>query len=127
MPEPSGPTPPPKPDGAARLPGATRDSLPPFPGRISSAPAPFKQRLAVYRLLWILGLTVFALDQATKLWVVANIPFNPMHAHTGTYDIPVIGGFFYLIHVGNTGAAWSMFAGQSVALACLARLAFPPA
>lgn len=121
---PSGPTPPPKPagadDGADRLPGATRDSMPPFPGRLSVAPAPLKTRVAAYRLLWVLGLVVFALDQATKLWVVANIPFNQMHVHSGTYDIPVIRGFFYLIHVGNTGAAWSMFSGQSVALAFLA-------
>ena len=29
-------------------------------------------------------------------------------------------GFFYIVHLGNTGAAWSMFSGRSVALALLA-------
>lgn len=42
----------------------------------------------------------------------------------GTYGPPgaitVIDGFFYLVHVGNTGAAWSMFTGRSVMLAMLA-------
>jgi signal peptidase II len=43
----------------------------------------------------------------------------------GTYGevygaIRVIKGFFYIVHVGNTGAAWSMFSGQSVLLATLA-------
>ena len=33
--------------------------------------------------------------------------------------IRVIPGFFYIVHVGNTGAAWSMFSGQSVFLALL--------
>ncbi len=65
-------------------------------------------------------MAVFVFDQATKLWVNARIPFNPLHAHGGGNDIVVMKGFFYLIHVGNTGAAWSMFSGQSVALALLA-------
>lgn len=78
------------------------------------------QRLRAYRLLLSLGLAVFVSDQATKLWVNATIPFNPLHAHDGSSDIAVIRGFFYLIHVGNTGAAWSMFSGQSVLLALLA-------
>ena len=32
----------------------------------------------------------------------------------------MIGGFFYLIHVGNTGAAWSVLMGKSILLAGLA-------
>ena len=68
---------------------------------------------------WLLGLSaiVLILDQATKLWVQARLPF-------GTYGmpgaIPVIDDFFYLVHVGNTGAAWSMFSGRSLALAIFA-------
>lgn len=81
---------------------------------------PLPHRMRAYRLLLTLGLTIFILDQATKLWVNARIPFNPLHAHDGLNDIVVIPGFFYLIHVGNTGAAWSMFSGQSVLLALLA-------
>lgn len=68
----------------------------------------------------VLALAIFSADQATKLWVLARVPFNPGHAHGGSHDIEVISGFFYIIHVGNTGAAWSMFSGQSVLLALLA-------
>lgn len=81
---------------------------------------PLVARVRAYRLLWLLATVVFVLDQATKLWIVANVPFNPLHVHGGTNDITVIREFFYIIHVGNTGAAWSMFAGQSVLLALLA-------
>ncbi len=79
-----------------------------------------RQRLRAYRLLWILALTVFALDQATKLLIIARVPFNPMHSHGAGADFEIIPGFFYIIHVGNTGAAWSMFSGRSVLLATLA-------
>ena len=62
-------------------------------------------------------LAVIALDQASKAWIVAHLPL-------GTYGspgaIPVVRGFFYLVHVGNTGAAWSMLTGRSMLLAALA-------
>ena len=82
------------------------------PGRLTRARA--------YRVLWMIGLAVFIADQATKLWIVARVPFDPMHSHGVGNDISVINGFFYIIHVGNTGAAWSMFSGRSVTLALLA-------
>lgn len=63
---------------------------------------------------------VFAFDQATKWWIVAKVPFNPLHSHGTGADIEIIRGFFYIIHVGNTGAAWSMFSDRSVLLALLA-------
>lgn len=69
-----------------------------------------------------LGVAVFVLDQLTKWLVAARFEFNPRHLHGNGVDRPVIDGFFYLIHVGNTGAAWSMFAGQGVLLAALAVL-----
>lgn len=78
------------------------------------------QRLRAYRLLWLLAISVFVVDQATKLWIVAKVPFNPLHSHGVGADHEIIRGFFYIIHVGNTGAAWSMFSGQSVLLASLA-------
>ncbi len=74
-------------------------------------------RLLAYK--WLLGLAglVLACDQASKLWIQARLPF-------GTYGapdaIPIIPDFFYLIHVGNTGAAWSMLSGRSLLLAILA-------
>jgi len=86
----------------------------------SSRPPARWERIRAYRVLWILALAVFALDQGTKLWIVAHVPFDPRHSHGLGADIEVIRGFFYIIHVGNTGAAWSMFSGFPVALALLA-------
>jgi signal peptidase II len=98
-----------------RLPGSPHDSMPPWPSRPRLV-----ERVKAYRLLWILAISVFALDQASKLWIAANVPFDPRHVHGAGADHEIIRGFFYIIHVGNTGAAWSMFADQSVMLALLA-------
>lgn len=76
------------------------------------------QRLLAYRLLFGLAVVVLILDQLTKSWIASRMAF-PTYGESGG-AIPVIRGFFYLVHVGNTGAAWSMFAGQSVLLAALA-------
>ena len=103
-------------------PGVKPEPAAPPPGPTPDAPTPRAGlgRLASYRLFWGLAAAILVLDQATKAWVAARIPFNPLHAHGGNFDHEVIGGFLYLIHVGNTGAAWSMFSGQSVLLALLA-------
>jgi len=85
-----------------------------------AAPRSVPERMRAYRLLLGLAIGTFVLDQITKIWVAANYPFNPLHVHGGGVDTVVIRDFFFLIHVGNTGAAWSMFAGQSVTLALLA-------
>lgn len=76
------------------------------------------ERLLAYRLFLLLALTVLTLDQASKLWIASRLPYGVMPFSPEA--ITVVHGFFYLIHVGNTGAAWSLFAGQSVALAMLA-------
>lgn len=86
----------------------------------SAARPPLLVRAKAYRLLWTLAIAVFALDQGTKLWINAKVPFDPRHSHGMGADFEIISGFFYIIHVGNTGAAWSMFSGQSVLLALLA-------
>ncbi len=78
------------------------------------------QRILRYRLLYVIALTLFVLDQATKLWVVKTIPFNPYHLHDEHHARTIIDGFFYLIHVGNPGAAWSILSGQSTFLALFA-------
>lgn len=74
-------------------------------------------RIFNYRWLLILAVVVFLLDQVTKAWIAATIPF-------GTFFEPgavsVIPGFFRLVHVGNTGAAWGIFEGKSFWLAILA-------
>lgn len=71
--------------------------------------------LAYRRLLLIAGL-VLALDQATKAWIEARLPYGTY----GAGSIPLLRGFLYLVHVGNTGAAWSLFTGSSLPLAVLA-------
>jgi signal peptidase II len=76
------------------------------------------ERVMAYRLLWMLALAVFALDQITKTLIAARLEFPTYWPQDGA--ITVIEGFFYLVHVGNTGAAWSLFAGQSAWLALLA-------
>ncbi|HWA88347.1 MAG TPA: signal peptidase II [Opitutus sp.] len=74
-------------------------------------------RIAAYRLLLAIALLVLALDQLTKAWIASHLRYG---AYGSGGAIEVIRNFFYLVHVGNTGAAWSMFTGRSVVLALLA-------
>jgi signal peptidase II len=76
------------------------------------------QRILAYRSLLSIALVVFILDRLTKAWIVGRLPFETYGEAYGA--IPVIRGFWYFVHVGNTGAAWSMFSGRSVLLATLA-------
>ena len=87
-----------------------------------SAPLPVTrwQKIRAYLLLWLLGLGVFVFDQLSKVWIAQAIPFDAANYHH--HHFTIIDGFFYLIHVGNTGAAWSLFTGQSTILALLALL-----
>ena len=75
-------------------------------------------RFLKYRRLLIIAAAVLAADQATKAWIAAHLAFNTYGEGGGA--ITVIRGFFYIVHVGNTGAAWSMFSGRSIVLAALA-------
>jgi len=76
-----------------------------------------RERIGAYRLFWWLAIGTLVLDQLTKYWIVHTLPF-PSYG-PGRW-IPVIDGFFHLVHVGNTGAAWSLFTGKSTMLAMLA-------
>ena len=73
--------------------------------------------LSAYRRFWIVGAIAWMLDQATKQAVVSRLAYP-------TYGPPdsivVVPGFMNLVHVGNTGAAWSMFTDRSIFLAILA-------
>ena len=51
--------------------------------------------------VFLVGVVLVALDQATKFLVVKNIPFATLH--------PVIPGFFDLTFILNKGAAWGLF------------------
>ncbi len=99
-------------------------SAPPGPGAPPTASPPAAapprtraERIRAYR--WLLGLAagVFLLDQATKTAIWASLPY-PTFGPPG--QIAVIDGFFNIVHVGNTGAAWSLFSGRSTFLALLA-------
>jgi len=72
--------------------------------------------LLAYRRLWLLGLVILGLDQITKSWINARLPLGSY----GAAGFTIVPGFFNLVHVGNTGAAWSMFTGASTALGLLA-------
>ena len=76
------------------------------------------QRVLAYRVLLGLAFAIFVVDQLTKAWIAHRLPFGTYGEMGGA--IPVVRGFFYLVHQGNTGAAWSMFTGRSVLLAVLA-------
>lgn len=69
-----------------------------------------------YKRLLLLAAAVCFLDQATKLWVAAVLPYETFFSPDA---IEVIPGLFNIVHVGNTGAAWSMFSGYSWALAAV--------
>lgn len=74
-------------------------------------------KISSYKLLFIIAIVVFALDQLTKAWIFNTMPL-------GTYwapdSIEVIKDFFYIVHIGNEGAAWGMFHGQGTFLALFA-------
>ncbi len=99
-------------------PPAPRSPLAVSAGQAKVAVPPSRlQRLLAYRLLLTLAIVVFALDQLTKAWIYARMPLGSYGPYAG---IEVIPNFFYLVHVGNTGAAWSLFSGKSFFLALLA-------
>lgn len=74
-------------------------------------------RLLSYRRLWVFAVVFFSLDQATKAMIAARLPYG---CYGPGQNIEVFPGFLNLVHVGNTGAAWSMFSGMSAWLALLA-------
>jgi signal peptidase II len=59
---------------------------------------------------WIAAVTA-ALDQATKLAIEHSIALGATHV--------VIRGFFNIVHVGNTGAAWSIMRDNNLLLAAI--------
>ena len=67
------------------------------------------------KYLLFLSVPLFALDQLTKWLVRQNIPYGG--------EIPIIPGFFSLVHAANTGAAFSMFTGNNMFFIGLASVA----
>jgi len=68
------------------------------------------------RLIIVLGVVIYVLDQFTKWLVLQTLP--------GVGDEKIlIPGFFKFVHWGNTGAAWSLFSGNNSGLAIIAIVA----
>ena len=72
-------------------------------------------KLLRYRRFWIVFATLLALDQITKIAVRIELPRQGA--------VTVIPGFFWIDHVHNNGAAWSMFSNQQGILIVLALFA----
>jgi signal peptidase II len=85
---------------------------------INKPQPPRLRRIWAYSYLLVIALFVLIADQLSKQAIVASLPFPSYGADHGA--ITVIRNFFYIVHVGNTGAAWSMFSGQSLLLALFA-------
>jgi signal peptidase II len=99
-----------KPAGATGGSDATNPGPPPA--------ATLGRRFLAYKWLLLLAALVVIADQLSKAWIARRLPFGTYLEADGA--IAVIPGFFNLVHVGNTGAAWSLFTGRSVLLATLA-------
>ncbi|PWT86264.1 MAG: signal peptidase II [Acidobacteria bacterium] len=67
------------------------------------------------KYLIYLSLPLFALDQLTKWLIRTAIPYGS--------EVPIIPGFFSLVHVSNTGAAFSLFTGNNIFFVCFALVA----
>ncbi len=72
--------------------------------------------LTLYKLpLFVIFLITFV-DQITKFYIAENVLYQKE-------VIPVISGFFDIVHVHNTGAAWGMFGDKTWLLAIVSIVA----
>jgi len=78
------------------------------------------RKFARYRLLLVSAFVVFILDQVTKTWIFNNLELDSYYPPEA---ITVIEGFFYIVHIGNEGAAWGMLSGYGGLLALFAIIA----
>ena len=72
-----------------------------------------------YRLFWTVMLVTLSADQISK-YFAGNHPALPLNHYPPHGGIEVIPGFFNLVFVTNTGAAWGLFADQGFWLALMA-------
>jgi signal peptidase II len=91
-------------------------STPPAPNPDASPAYPRTTAILAYRWLLLIAAGVLLFDRISKVWICARLPY-PTYGFPG--QIVVIEGFFNLVNVGNTGAAWSLFSGRNTALAML--------
>jgi signal peptidase II len=76
-----------------------------------------------YRWLLLLASLVVVVDQATKFLIMATLPQGTYHFGHQPEPVAIIPGFFYLVHVVNEGAAWSLFDGYARWLGVLGLIA----
>ena len=75
-------------------------------GETGAVRRPVRRVRRIQRVIYVLiAAVVFAADQATKALVVKSIPDHAV--------IPVIPGFFNLLHTENSGIAFSLFSDSS--------------
>jgi len=65
-----------------------------------------------YNKLFIVALVALLLDQLTKWIIIQQIPYGSYYPSDPNV-VPVWDSIFYLVHIGNKGAAWGMFSDYS--------------
>jgi len=85
-----------------------------------SAPPLKRGTWTSYKRLFVTALILLVIDQITKIWIYRNLPLD---SYFYPDSIEVIRGFFYIVHIGNEGAAWGMFSGYGGVLAFFALIA----
>lgn len=65
-------------------------------------------RLRLYRTFWVLGALAIVLDWLTKWLVVKYLPFGTYFIENPAQPPVQLTSWFWLVHVGNKGAAWGM-------------------
>ena len=73
-------------------------------------------KILYFRLFGIAGFTL-VFDQITKVLIQYSIPFESSYFPPDR--VTVVEDFFYLVHIGNKGAAWGMFSEYSGILTLL--------
>lgn len=79
-----------------------------------------KENGASYQRLFITAAIILLLDQATKIWIFNRLPLD---SYFYPDSIEIIEGFFYIVHIGNEGAAWGILSGYGFLLAMFALIA----
>lgn len=68
-----------------------------------------------YGLFWLVAGLILVTDQGSKLLLTRLLPYGtygPFPGPGGSEPIEVVPGFFQLVHIGNTGAAWGLLSGH---------------
>ena len=77
-------------------------------------------KITRYRILFVAAFLVFVFDQITKAWIFCTLDLDSYYQPD---SIAVIDDFFYIVHIGNEGAAWGMLSGYGGLLAAFALIA----